>query len=86
MKTLLKTACGAMLAGIAGLLAGCTLHAGPPEPVPAGYTVSYEPVYYDRGWYDGPNWYWYGPDRRLYHERREFHERRWRERDYHHYH
>ena len=74
----------------AASLAGCTVHAQPGvevEAAPAGYTEypapAYEPVYYDRGWYDGPNWVWIGPDHHRYWESREWHERRWHDRDYH---
>lgn len=73
-----KTICaGAFLTGMLGL-GGCVyrVHEPPPEPVPVGYTVTYDPVYYDRGWYDGGYWYWYGPNHRLYHELREERERR----------
>lgn len=68
-------------------LAGCTFHAHPGvevEAYPAGYSTypdtAYDPVYYDRGYYDGPNWVWFGPDHHRYYERREFHERRYHDR------
>jgi hypothetical protein len=64
--------------GLALCAFGCVAHVGvaEPEPVAVGYTTyDYEPVYYDRGWYDGGYWYWHGRDGRLYHERREARER-----------
>ena len=84
---------GALMAGVLGL-AGCAyrLH-GPgftvtnePEAVPAAFPeADYEPAYYDTGWYAGPYWYWYGPDHRLYHENREWHEHRYYERYHRHW-
>ena len=61
-------------AALLGAASGCVYHerAVAPEPVTAGYVeYDYTPVYYDRGWYDGPYWYWRGHDGRLFHERRE---------------
>lgn len=84
MKRILKSVVqGGILAGLIGL-AGCVYRVRGPaltvsaEPVPMAYPDTYyDPVYYDAGWYDGPYWYWYGPDHRLFHEVREYHERRY---------
>lgn len=68
---------------LGGALAGCSIHAeGPvPEPEPAGYvSVDYDPLYYDRGWYDHDDWYWHGRDGRLHHEAHEQHDRRMHDR------
>lgn len=86
----MKIVRGGLFAGVIGL-AGCAyrVHApgitvtNEPEPVPAAYAYAdYDPVYYDAGWYAGPNWYWYGPGHRLFHEDRGWHERHY----YGHYH
>lgn len=65
---------------------GCTFHARPGVEVTAGYDYPadvYAPVYYDRGYYEGPNWVWFGPDHHRYWEHRDIHERRWHDRHWH---
>jgi hypothetical protein len=77
---------------VLGTSCGCVYRARvdvpvPAEPVPAGYVYyDRDPYYYDRGWYDGPYWHWYGRDGREFHERREEREHHFRERHEHEFH
>jgi hypothetical protein len=65
---------GSTLACMAGLC-GCDVYTRE-EPAP----VAVESTYYDRGWYDGPYYYYEDRDGHRYHEMREEHERRERDR------
>jgi len=49
-------------------------------PVVEEGPVVYDYTYYDSGYYNGPYWYYHDRDGHMYHEMREEHERRERER------
>jgi hypothetical protein len=72
MKRIIRKSLVSLLGAAAMGLAGCgTYSAGYAYAEPAGYDV-----YYDHGWYDGPNWYYYDRYHHLHHESRDFHVRR----------
>lgn len=85
MSLLNRSICCAAALGIGWTLCGCDYDDDRPrhhyrevvyeEPGP----VVYDYTYYDRGYYDGPYWYYRDYDGHLFHERREEHE--WRERE-----
>jgi hypothetical protein len=68
IRTLLA---GLMFAGAAGII-GCEVYESD-EPPPR--RVVYDD-YYDRGWYEGPDYIWVDRDGHRFHERREEHEHR----------
>ncbi|HWE95607.1 MAG TPA: hypothetical protein VG269_16705 [Tepidisphaeraceae bacterium] len=81
IRTLLA---GITLSGVAALC-GCDVYTepGPPPPPAVGVGVGVDTTYYDRGWYDGPYYYYEDREGHRYHELREEHERRLRDRNVH---
>lgn len=68
-------AAAATMIGVGGLI-GCEVEE--PAPVVYGPGIGVD-VYYERGYYEGPNWVWRDRDGHIFREARERHESRMRE-------
>ena len=78
-----KALLGSVVLSAAAAVGGCTVHEVDGPPPVAVYdqppVVVYDEDYYYRGYYDGPYYIWVDRDGHYWHERREEHE--FRERD-----
>ena len=64
-----------LVLGAAGLV-GCEASVEPAHVDVVRPAPDVDVVYYDRGYYEGPNWIWRDREGHIFRERREEHERR----------